>query len=792
MSRSFWLGLLASVLIASCFSIYSYAEASSPKYRGDSYYVSDEVWYVTSSRNLIHEVFGLKPKYSSDGYAYATIVFSSEQELLEAYDWVNSSLAAMGGSIVRANYTTTGDRIPVIWVKFPESKLGEFEELFSGRFKLRYGFEYPSKSGITDYLNLEHPPLGKYFIIASILTFGDSPPNWRIPGVIEAFFLIIIVYMIVYKLLNPFWGVIASISLALDPIFHAMSIVAMLDIHLTLFTALALLFAVYDRPVASSISSWLAFSVKFSGLFALLFTYLYLRIYRKEEPAKSFAICLIPSLSYVAISLPIINHIGFPDWVRENLNAVAWHTTSRGSGPTPSPPWAWFFNLAPMALHLNPDLLARVNMVSYIFALAFAIFLLPTLFREERLYLPMMMILSIILGYTSVYAAGNRTLYSFYAVQLAPSVACSFSISLFYLIMRESELSFVAGEWKRLLRKLAIGDFKLPRELGFLELLLRSGGGYRNYYTLSTFSATLISILLHSKFYLPGDSVFMNARGDFGLSFVLSDLLMKSSSDAVIREILFGSISLTSVILISLDLNEIGISKYPPLISLMILSGYDWSLLSLALLLESSVLMRRGRKTLPILMAGISASLNPLNVFLLPTILERPSYRDIILFLNIFIPLSFLSPKWPEEAVGGILIGQLSSLAPIISFAISIAFTILTMKLSKFWSSIFGLGLATLLTGLKPSWGITATSFLSNSPYTPLLELLLSVSLLTYNIPSLLSSIIFKCNPKGPADFCSDPFIAASLFSISLIYLGLRGLVGASLGKDNEEVYSVE
>jgi hypothetical protein len=57
-----------------------------------------------------------------------------------------------------------------------------------------------------------------------------------------------------------------------------------------------------------------------------------------------------------------------------------------------------------------------------------------------------------------------------------------------------------------------------------------------------------------------------------------------------------------------------------------------------------------------------------------------------------------------------------------------------------------------------------------------LIELLLSLSLITYNNPSLLSGILFKCNPSGPKDACSDPSISMTLFSLSIIYLGLRGL----------------
>ncbi len=761
--RSFTLGLMISIVLASSFFIYAYSEASSPKYRGDDYYVSDEVWYVTSSRNLLHEVFSLHPKYSVGGYVFATISFHSESDLMEHLEDLDSMLRSIGGEIVRANYTVTGDRIAVIWVMVPESNSSKLEKI--GYAKVRYGFEYPSKSGILDYLNLEHPPLGKYMIMLSMMLLGDSPANWRIPGILEGSIIIILVYLIVSRLLNPFWGVIASISIVLDPIFHAMSIVAMLDIHLTFFTALCLLFLVYDRPLAASISSWLAFSVKFSGLFPVACTYLYLRIYRGERPLRALAISILPSLVYLALSMPLINYLGPERWIQENLNAAAWHTTSRGSGPTPSPPWAWFLNLAPMALHLNPDLIARVNFVSYIFSFVFTILLFPLMLKRERLYIPMMMILSIVLGYTAVYIAGNRTLYSFYAVQLSPSVASAFSISLFYLIMEDLG-GIVRREWRSLLDAIFGDKIELPEEVKpFLSLR-----GDRSFYMLNMTLPVLVSIILHHNFYLPGSPVFFTNVRDFGLSGVLSDLLMRSSDKIWIRELIFSSITIISALIISLDLAELG-SKYPIPISLIVLSGYDWTLLSLALALESISLMGRGKKIPSIILAVLSCSLNPINILLFPMILRK---RSSIIFALSLIPLSLLS--WPEEGTGGLLQGFAGAYTPAIALTTSIIVTSYLMKYSVFWSSVSGMGLTLLLSGVKQSWGLTALALISKTPSTPLIELLLSISLITYNNPSFFSGVLFKCNPSSPKDACSDPSISMVLSSLAIIYLGLRGL----------------
>ncbi len=780
MRRSFLVGLLLSLLMATAYVSYAYWEMSSGKYRGDDYYVSDEVWYATSARNLLKEVFGVDAKYVRGGYAHATLVFTSNEFLEGHMDDVRRCLSHLGGEVVRSNYTETGDKVPLLWVKVPESNLSKLEGC-GGAIKVRAGFEYPSKKGIYEYLNLEHPPLGKYLMMASMVLFGDEPMSWRLPGLVEGFIMVILVYLIGSRLLNPFWGVVASLALVLDPMFVSMSMVAMLDIHLAFFTTLALLFVVYDRPLAASVAGWLAFSVKFSGLFVILALYLYLRIYRRERVLPSITKVLVPAVTYIIVSLPIISYLGVERWISENLNAVAWHTTSRGSGPTPSPPWAWFFNLAPMALHYNPDLIARVNLVSYAFVFASIFILLPALLERRREYIPSLFVGSIVLGYTAVFLKGNRTLYSFYAVQLSPAVAVSFSVTMAYLSLWEGEVNRYVGEgWKRIFRALLGEELPLPEELSFLRSLLSMDSRSLSL-SLGILTATFSSLILYYMAFMPTSPAAILGLDDIGFSNVLTHYLTESSPELWIRGIAYGTVILISSLIVLLDLYEgSGGITYAPLLAVLLLSSSDWTMLAAALALDSMMLARRGRRLSSSILLGISGAVNPLTLAAAPMVISMNGRIYALGVLAGLIPPLIIpgSIHWPSDVTGGVLrplLGDYSLIAGLIAALVPVI-----LWRGEKEVPVISAGAFLLMAGGRPYWTLIPllmVSMMGGGPGLAIMELAASIPVLSWVIPKLISGPLFKCDPTGPSDPCSDPFIALTLLSLALIYWGIRRIL---------------
>ncbi|MCX8195583.1 MAG: glycosyltransferase family 39 protein [Acidilobaceae archaeon] len=298
-----------------------------------------------------------------------------------------------------------------------------------------FGLEQPGEySGKTreDYYNLEHPPLGKYIIALGMLLCGDQPLCWRLPGVLLGSLMPLVLYAAYASSRHPAGpaaGAVAAIALAADPIVARSASVAMLDIYLSFFTALSIALAVRGNYLPSLLAAALSLNVKISGAGTMLGSVM--NLYRLEGRRERLKLLAIGAIATAALSLllhaPLMAHFGPLRIAEETVGAVRWHLTSRPpDGPPSSSPSGWILNVAPFVFSYDPrPVLAEVNTAVHLVALAFSVYaLLLGLWGrlEQRLSSPLFYA-AITLAYWSVFLAGNRTLYSFYAVQLSPAAA---------------------------------------------------------------------------------------------------------------------------------------------------------------------------------------------------------------------------------------------------------------------------------------------------------------------------------------------------------------------------------
>lgn len=411
---------LLSVIFFSALKIYlTYAQASSLEG-----YVSDEIWYVPSSRLIANTIFGLKTiyLYNETFYGY-TIQLSSYNDLERCV----SETLTIGGVILKNDYRNN------IAVSIAIPKNFSINNLCQGILKIVPGYPMPDNNGVFEYLNPEHPPLAKYIIASSMVVLGDKPIFWRLPGIIEAGLIVIIVGIIGWKLSGAFGSFFASLVAALDPLTKNMGSVAMLDIHLAFFTALGLLFYVYNRPFLSILFISLSGLVKYSGFFLIPFLLIYLmrerRIYIK---ALAYSIAF-PIILGAVVFLPFAYHYG-PGWVIDQLrSAIAWHLESRPPGPPTSTPIDWIMGWSPFYLSYNPDIPASGSPFIYVPVFVASIVAIPLYFMERerpgselKSYGLLLSIDIFLLMYLVLYILGNRTLYSFYFTQITPAFYASF------------------------------------------------------------------------------------------------------------------------------------------------------------------------------------------------------------------------------------------------------------------------------------------------------------------------------------------------------------------------------
>ena len=413
------------------FAFYTYSLANS--LTGTIGYTSDECWYVSSSRNILREIFHVQPSYVDEsGMHHYTIFFQSFywQETYES--GIENFLEQEYGGKIIMKYNKT-PAFSIITEK--ELDREKFLEQFKYVSIIQSGYNYPDNQNIQYYMNAEHPPLVKYLIGISMLIFGDKPISWRIPGILLGTLTLIILCLTVYKISNNiFLPILILICTYADAVFVAMSSIAMLDIYVTFFIALSMWFALKEKYLFSSISIGLAASAKLTGVFPILALITIFLLFKVDLIKTVCYTFIIPPLVWLSSNIPLILSWGFSKWYSELENGLKWHITSRPEGPPTSPPWGWFYNQNPFALHFNPDLAARVNPVIYFMAIIFLLFI-PYLYLQEykKYSIPSLWFVFSFLGYVGVYILGNRTLYSFYVVTLSPMAYILASLFVLHL-----------------------------------------------------------------------------------------------------------------------------------------------------------------------------------------------------------------------------------------------------------------------------------------------------------------------------------------------------------------------
>jgi len=396
-------------------------------------YVSDETWYVPSSRNILREVFNVQPSYiSSDGYYHYSIFFYTPNVRDEMMPRLNDILKTQYGGYILMKYNKTYS-VTIATQNPLNQKL--IMENITGIELIQSGYQYPDNEGIQNYMNSEHPPLAKLIIGLSMMTFGDKPIVWRVPSIIMGTLMLILICFMVFKFIrNELIVFLVFLFAFVDSIFMAMSSIAMLDVYAAFFLTLSAWLALRNNYFFSAISLGLSASAKLTGVFPVIALLLYMLIIHFNI-IKSFIYSLFISfIAWVAVNSPLIVHYGIKNWIDQVQGGLRWHVSPRPEGPPVSTPWGWLYNQNPFPLHFKPDVIAKVDPVIYIMALIMLVFI-PYLYRKEnkKYLIPTLWFLSSFIGYISVYFLGNKTLYSFYVITLTPMVYVLAAALIYYL-----------------------------------------------------------------------------------------------------------------------------------------------------------------------------------------------------------------------------------------------------------------------------------------------------------------------------------------------------------------------
>lgn len=474
-SRKHLIKILALLLITASPLVYAYFTYS--YVAGINDYISDECWYVSAARNTLTKYLGLRPASTSTDKVIVTVELiksSIESEYLKTVTKVKEYIKlSLNGSILKDEsyykFRSDGKFLSALCAEIKPELLSNLSS-YPGVKRVAVGYCYPNSEGILDYMNFEHPPLAKYLIALTMFLVSDSPSMWRLPSIIAGALVLVIIFLIFKEVVKDnTWlllGFTAALITALDKTFRSLTMVAMLDIFVSLFTILTLYFTLKNRLRLTSISLGLGFVSKFSGVFPALPATLYW--VRKEKPAKVFLLVIyVPILMLIVLGTPYILRDGFLQWWSSSVEgAFRWHLSVKTTnGPPQAMPWDWLIGRNPFPLHYvwDPnrgefvaDLIASGNPILYLLTVVLSILVIPVIKDLPDGGVSYSFTWLTYLTYVILWVLGGKTQYSFYSVQVVPLFYVTLVMLVYYLITPHTKIIDVLRKWRKIINTISM------------------------------------------------------------------------------------------------------------------------------------------------------------------------------------------------------------------------------------------------------------------------------------------------------------------------------------------------
>lgn len=304
-----------------------------------------------------------------------------------------------------------------------------------------------------------HPPLGKMLISLGMFIFGtDSTFGWRFSSVVFGTLIIAVAMMLAYIVFkSKTVALIAGSLIAVDPMSIAMSRIAHLDIFVTFFVILSVLFVTFFvRSILegktknmhlflAAVSLGLASAVKWSGVYYFVFfmaAVFVFEIFYERKTNKIFSVLI----KYVTAGLIFIS-VYVSSWtlwivsfgMKENTIFNAYgvlfqkHVNLLNSHSNLSPlhnynsnAYEWFLQSRPTLLFFDKVDDSHVQFVSsmpniifwVLSIVAFVAFIILTIVKKQVLW--SVLIVAVAAGWVPWMIYFGRTVFQFYTIIFQP------------------------------------------------------------------------------------------------------------------------------------------------------------------------------------------------------------------------------------------------------------------------------------------------------------------------------------------------------------------------------------
>lgn len=363
-----------------------------------------------------------------------------------------------------------------------------------------------------------HPPLAKEFMVIAMSIFGNNPFAWRFFSALFGFGVIVLIYLISYKLFkNRVIALFAAFAASMDGLLLVMSRIAMNDIYFLFFILLAFLLFLYNRKFLMAISLGLSLGSKWTALFgigvigmmyfsqtiySLKNNQLKLRKALKNLISAPLFFLIIPLLVYLAVYLPFFTgHHTPPDNKPSVFNVntfiglqeqMYWyHTRLKATHPYQSIPSQWVFDLRPVWIYVDykDNMVANIynlgNPLFMWFGLVSVIFLLFEFIRKRTMAIAIVLIGY--LGFFLPWVGSPRIMFYYHYMPAVPFLAIATGYVLNKLLGEKFGKIFV-GMFLLLLAILFIYFFPLWTAIHMPKCVIPQGcvSWYDSYFWFSS------------------------------------------------------------------------------------------------------------------------------------------------------------------------------------------------------------------------------------------------------------------------------------------------------------------
>jgi len=225
---------------------------------------------------------------------------------------------------------------------------------------------------------VEHPPLGKLFVVAGIKLFGDNAFGWRFFPIMLGTATIACFYFLCRWLkLSPLTVKLATFLFAFENMTFTHASITMLDIYLLAFMMLSFMLYAGRRYISSGIALGLSGLCKLTGALAAPTLAIHW-FFSREGRSRWFIFTVIFSIVTFFVAQIFLNYAivgefnSFVDPIERTeqmLSLSSSLTFENVEHPALTRPWEWLLKYTPMAYYIDPHYNGAISFTVWAFAI---------------------------------------------------------------------------------------------------------------------------------------------------------------------------------------------------------------------------------------------------------------------------------------------------------------------------------------------------------------------------------------------------------------------------------------